>query len=500
MRLALCRHPHIVQVENVFDEGNLPCMAMEYIEGEDLGKLITEKGALPEAEALHIRQIGDALTVVHEKGLLHRDLKPSNIMMRAGKPEAVLIDFGLARQFIAGAVLQHTESFTPGYAPPEQYVPHAERGEYIDVYALAATLYALLTGQLPMPVPARLQNFTLKPPKDLNSSVSDRVNEAIMKGMALNYKFRPQSVEEWLDLLGIFTPNNWKCVHNILRNSGIITLNPKEDILASVAGSVIHLFSSSTGQLLRTLSGHSESVWSVAISSNGQMLASGSGDNTIKLWNVATGREIRTLSGHSDSVNSVAISSDGQMLASRSYDNTIKLWNVQTGREIRTLTDYSWFFGSFVAISSDGQMLASGSRDNTIKLWNVATGREIRTLTGHSDRVHSVAISSDGQMLASGSRDNTIKLWNVATGREIRTLTGHSDSVNSVAISSDGQILASNSSDKTIKLWSVTTGEEIRTLTGHSTSDSRCLRGTTTHSQHAHPCVDAGGFSPTGSR
>ncbi len=373
MRLALCRHPHIVQVENVFDEGNLPCMAMEYIEGEDLGKLITEKGALPEAEALHIRQIGDALTVVHEKGLLHRDLKPSNIMMRAGKPEAVLIDFGLARQFIAGAVLQHTESFTPGYAPPEQYVPHAERGEYIDVYALAATLYALLTGQLPMPVPARLQNFTLKPPKDLNSSVSDRVNEAIMKGMALNYKFRPQSVEEWLDLLGIFTPNNWKCVHNILRNSGIITLNPKEDILASVAGSVIHLFSSSTGQLLRTLS------------------------------------------GHSDSVNSVAISSNGQMLASSSYDNTIKLWNV-------------------------------------------------------------------------------------ATGSEIRTLTGHSDSVNSVAISSDGQILASNSSDKTIKLWSVTTGEEIRTLTGHSTSDSRCLRGTTTHSQHAHPCVDAGGFSPTGSR
>jgi serine/threonine protein kinase len=111
LRLALCRHPHIVQVENVFDEGNLPCMAMEYIEGEDLGKRITNKGALPEAEALqYIRQIGEALTVVHGKGLLHRDLKPNNIMMRAGKPEAVLIDFGLARQFISGVALQHTES------------------------------------------------------------------------------------------------------------------------------------------------------------------------------------------------------------------------------------------------------------------------------------------------------------------------------------------------------------------------------------------------------
>ncbi|ABA24278.1 serine/threonine protein kinase [Trichormus variabilis ATCC 29413] len=87
LRLALCRHPHIVEVENVFDDGDLPCMAMEYIEGEDLGKRITEKGALPEAEALqYIRQIGDALMLVHDKGLLHRDLKPSNIMMRAGKP------------------------------------------------------------------------------------------------------------------------------------------------------------------------------------------------------------------------------------------------------------------------------------------------------------------------------------------------------------------------------------------------------------------------------
>lgn len=113
LRLALCRHPHVVRVENVFDEGNLPCMAMEYIEGEDLGKRITNKGALPEGEALqYIRQIGEALILVHEKGLLHRDLKPSNIMMRAGKPEAVLIDFGLARQFISGAALQHTESVT----------------------------------------------------------------------------------------------------------------------------------------------------------------------------------------------------------------------------------------------------------------------------------------------------------------------------------------------------------------------------------------------------
>jgi serine/threonine protein kinase len=105
LRLALCRHPHIVEVENVFDEGTLPCMVMEYIQGEDLAQKITQTGALSETEALlYIQQIGNALTLVHEKGLLHRDLKPSNIMIRTGKQEAVLIDFGIARQFISGAV------------------------------------------------------------------------------------------------------------------------------------------------------------------------------------------------------------------------------------------------------------------------------------------------------------------------------------------------------------------------------------------------------------
>jgi WD40 repeat protein/predicted Ser/Thr protein kinase len=484
LRLALCRHPHIVQVENVFDEENLPCMAMEYIEGEDLGKRITEKGALPEGEALqYIRQIGDALILVHEKGLLHRDLKPSNIMMRAGKPEAVLIDFGLARQFLPGVALQHTESVTHGYAPPEQYAPIEQRGEYIDVYALAATLYSLVTGELPMPAPARLQNFTLQAPKELNGNVSDRVNEAIMKGMALNYKLRPQSVQEWLDLLGAgivaptqpvkspsYTAPSWECAH-IIGISGEIALSPKGDILASVAVQVIQLFSSTTGELLRTLTGHYDKVNSVAISSDGQILASGSHDKTIKLWSVTTGKEIRTLTGHSSSVSSVAISSDGQILASGSHDKTIKLWSVTTGREIRTLSGHSNSVDS-IAISSDGQILASGSEDKTIKLWSVTTGRKIRTFTGHSDSVDSVAISSDGQILASGSGDMTIKLWSVTTGKEIRTLTGHFHSVSSVAISSDGQILASGSWDNTIKLWSMTTGKEIRTLTGHSSSVS----------------------------
>ncbi len=213
----------------------------------------------------------------------------------------------------------------------------------------------------------------------------------------------------------------------------------------------------------KTLSGHSDSVWSVALSSDGKTLVSGSEDKTIKIWNIDTGQLIRTLNGHSDSVRSVALSSDGQIIASGSGDKTLKLWNLETG--VRTFSQHSGPVWS-VAFSPDGQTLVSGSEDNTIKIWHLPTGELRRTLVGHSGRVFSVAVSPDGQ-IASASSDKTIKIWNLDTGMS-RTLEGHSDAVRTVVFSSDGKKLASSSWDKTVKVWDLRTGKVIRTFVGHS--------------------------------
>ncbi|MBD1214582.1 MAG: hypothetical protein H9534_17995 [Dolichospermum circinale Clear-D4] len=247
-----------------------------------------------------------------------------------------------------------------------------------------------------------------------------------------------------------------------------VAYSPNGQTLASGSwDTTIKLWNVKTGNLLQTLEGHSDWVRSLAYSPDGQTLASGSNDETIKLWNVNTGSLLQTLEGHSDWVKSLAYSPDGQTLASGSDDNTIKLWNVKTGKLLQTLEGHSNSVYS-VAYSPDGQTVASGSKDKTIKLWNVKTGKLLQTLEGHSDSVWSVAYSPDGQTLASGSVDRTIKLWNVNTGNLLQTLEGHSELVYSVAYSPNGQTLASGSGDKTIKLWNVKTGKLLQTLEGHS--------------------------------
>ncbi|MCC5642364.1 serine/threonine protein kinase [Nostoc sp. CHAB 5824] len=119
---------------------------------------------------------------------------------------------------------------------------------------------------------------------------------------------------------------------------------------------------------------------------------------------------LATLSGHAWAVLTVAFSPDGQILATGSDDNTIKLWEVNTGQLICTLVGHSWSVVA-VAFTADGETLLSASCDKTVKLWRVSTAEEIVTLSGHVDSVSAVAVSKVTQLIASGSRDKTIKLW-----------------------------------------------------------------------------------------
>ncbi len=200
-RLALCIHPNIVRVSDFFVESGWPYMVMDYVAGPTLQAVVFPGQPLSEATAInYIRQVGEALKVVHQKGLLHRDIKPENILLREGTQEVVLIDFGIAREFTPNSTQTHTSMVSDGYAPLEQYLSKEKRTPASDVYGLAATLYALLTAQLPTPSVIR-DREPMPAPRDLQPQLSAAVNQAVMRGMAVEARYRPASVEDWLLLL-----------------------------------------------------------------------------------------------------------------------------------------------------------------------------------------------------------------------------------------------------------------------------------------------------------
>jgi WD40 repeat protein len=229
----------------------------------------------------------------------------------------------------------------------------------------------------------------------------------------------------------------------------------------------LKVWDAETGQMMRTLPGHTSTVGTVAYSPDGRWLASGSLDTTVKVWDATTGQLLRTLlPGQSKFVQSVTFSRDGRWLASGSQDGSLKVWDAATGQVKWTLPGPGHPELSNVAFSPDGRWLASGL-DKTVSVWDAATGQLVRTLPGHTGVISNVAFSPDGRRLASGSSDETVKVWEAETGWEIRTLQGHTSGILRMAYSSDGDRLASGSFDGTVKVWDAITGQELLTFPGH---------------------------------
>lgn len=198
---------NIVDVNEVFEANNTAYYVMEYLDGGDLRALVRASGGrLGEAKALAvIRPIAEAVERLHEEKLLHLDIKPENIVMRKGEygadDEPVLIDFGITKHFDAAGNVTTTNnsiSYSEGYSPQEQYGRLTSFSPWVDVYALAATLYYMLVGRDPVPA------FDLRPEyliDTLPSDVSELTHNAIVAGMAKDYMSRTQTVQAFLDSL-----------------------------------------------------------------------------------------------------------------------------------------------------------------------------------------------------------------------------------------------------------------------------------------------------------
>lgn len=210
--IARCSpHPHIVKPYEWFEENNTGYIILEFVPGKTLDKILKQEKKLSESKVKkYFLQIAAALKIAHGKNLLHRDIKPDNIIITP-QDEPVLIDFGNTREYIAHKTQNMAAIAAVGYAPPEQFVAYARRSPSMDFYSVCASMYELLTGQLPTSALERIQKDELVPPRSLNPSISPQMESILLTGLKMKAEERFQTADELISALqGNFTAPSLK--------------------------------------------------------------------------------------------------------------------------------------------------------------------------------------------------------------------------------------------------------------------------------------------------
>jgi serine/threonine protein kinase len=208
---SMLNHPNIVRALDFGDNGTTPFLVMEFVDGESLGQKLEREGPMSESEAIRlIAQVAQGLHRAHKQGLIHRDVKPDNILVTADG-QAKLADLGLVKEVETDLNLTRTGRGlgTPHFMAPEQFRNAKNATVQCDIYSLGATLYQMVTGELPFrsngPLDAwmkKIQN-DLTPPRDLVPALSERVNWAILRAMSAAPEQRPGTCREFVeDLTG----------------------------------------------------------------------------------------------------------------------------------------------------------------------------------------------------------------------------------------------------------------------------------------------------------
>jgi serine/threonine protein kinase len=486
---ASISHENVVAIYQVeHDEAkDVPFLVMELISGESLEKKLEREGKLSLKEIVSIgMQTAAGLAAAHEKGLIHRDIKPGNILLEKSGQRVKLGDFGLARA-TEDVRLTRTGlvAGTPLYMSPEQ-ASGEELDARSDLFSLGVVLYELAAGEppfngkTPLAVLKRLTEEQPRPLRERNPELPEWFVQIVDKLLAKKPGDRFQSAREVADTLEHFwallkssdtlvcprkkSPSMGKAIvlgavagllTLLLGVGAILLLAPSRERPEDTIPTPLHLFKGNAGPL-----------WSMAVSHDGQYLATGTDDGTVRLWDIAGERVLWTLNAHKTPVWALAISPLGDYLVTGSDDGLTKVWDLKTQKEILGFPK----IGGVRALAFDptGKRVLAGGRDGTVTLWDVATGVEKYKTAGHAGMVAAVAFSPDGRTIASASGDRTIKVWDAASGQLKHTLTGHESGVYAIAFSPKDPYLVSGGWDRTVRLWDLDSGSPFAKLEGHT--------------------------------
>ncbi|MBL6725447.1 MAG: WD40 repeat domain-containing protein [Rubripirellula sp.] len=181
----------------------------------------------------------------------------------------------------------------------------------------------------------------------------------------------------------------------------------------------VKVFSVETGELIRDFGEiHSDSVLGLRFSPRGNLIASSAADKTVRLLDISSGQVKRSLEGHTHHVLAIAWQDDEQTLASASADKTIKIWDIETGEQRRTITGFGKEITALNYVAATNQ-LATACADGQARLYDTSNGNSLRSFNANGDFLYSLATSLDGKQLLSSGQSGTLRLWNIEDGKLI---------------------------------------------------------------------------------
>jgi WD40 repeat protein len=249
--------------------------------------------------------------------------------------------------------------------------------------------------------------------------------------------------------------------------------SPDGKLIAVGSYGEVRLLSAESRGLVRRLAAPAGGVTDLTFTTEGKALLAAGGEpglfGEVVMADVATGQPLRTFKGHKDSLYALALSPDGKLLATGSYDQQILLWDVSDGRQVGALEGHSGAVFD-LAFNHDGRLLASASADRTAKLWDVAARKRLDTFAQPVQELYAVAFSPDGQRVAAGGVDNRIRVWQISASAQegtnpiLYSKFAHQAPIIKLLYSPNGKILASVAEDRSLRLFKADTLEELRSL------------------------------------